>query len=44
MPDPTPESMFEHVYVEEHPLVSAEREQFLAYHASFEPAAEQVSA
>ncbi|MEP6629437.1 MAG: thiamine pyrophosphate-dependent enzyme, partial [Lapillicoccus sp.] len=36
MPDPTPVSMFDHVYVEDHPLVSAEREDFLAYQASFE--------
>jgi len=36
MPDPTPESMFDHIYVEEHPLVEAERAQFTAYQASFE--------
>ncbi len=36
MADPTPESMFDHVYVEDHPLVSAEREEFLAYQSSFE--------
>jgi len=36
MPDPAPESMFDHIYVEEHPLVEAEREQFLAYQASFD--------
>ena len=23
MPDPAPESMFDHIYVEEHPLVDA---------------------
>ncbi len=42
MPDPTPESMFEHIYVEDHPLVDAEREQFAAYQASF--AGEEVPA
>jgi pyruvate dehydrogenase E1 component alpha subunit len=36
MPDPAPESMFDHIYVEEHPLVAAERRQFAAYQASFE--------
>jgi pyruvate dehydrogenase E1 component alpha subunit len=38
MPDPTPESMFEHVYVEDHPLVQSERDQFVAYQAGFEGA------
>ncbi|MGV1007915.1 MAG: pyruvate dehydrogenase (acetyl-transferring) E1 component subunit alpha [Dermatophilaceae bacterium] len=38
MPDPPPESMFEHVYVEPHPLLDAERREFLAYQASFEGA------
>jgi 2-oxoisovalerate dehydrogenase E1 component alpha subunit len=42
MPDPTPESMFDHVYVEDHPLVDAEREEFAAYQASF--AGEEVPA
>jgi 2-oxoisovalerate dehydrogenase E1 component alpha subunit len=42
MPDPTPESMFEHIYVEDHPLVEAEREQFAAYQSSF--AGEEVPA
>ena len=36
MPDPTGESMFDHVYVEDHPLLAAEREQFVAYQASFD--------
>ncbi len=36
MPDPAPESMFDHIYVEEHPLVEAERRQFVAYQASFD--------
>ena len=36
MPDPEPSSLFDHVYVEEHPLVEAERAGFAAYTASFE--------
>lgn len=36
MPDPAPESMFDHVYVEETPLVAAERGEFVEYHAGFE--------
>ncbi|KRF28176.1 pyruvate dehydrogenase (acetyl-transferring) E1 component subunit alpha [Phycicoccus sp. Soil802] len=36
MPDPTPDSMFDHIYVEEHPVVEAERREFAAYHAGFE--------
>jgi pyruvate dehydrogenase E1 component alpha subunit len=36
MPDPDPLSMFDHVYVDEHALVEAERAQFAAYSASFE--------
>ncbi|MGZ4652835.1 pyruvate dehydrogenase (acetyl-transferring) E1 component subunit alpha [Oryzihumus sp.] len=36
MPDPEPLSMFDHIYVEEHPVVEAERAEFAAYHASFE--------
>ncbi|MEP6797857.1 MAG: thiamine pyrophosphate-dependent enzyme, partial [Lapillicoccus sp.] len=36
MPDPSGESMFDNVYVEPHPLLAAEREQFLAYQASFD--------
>jgi pyruvate dehydrogenase E1 component alpha subunit len=35
MADPTPESMFDNIYVEQHPLVEEEREQFAAYQASF---------
>ena len=35
--DPPPATfIFDHVYAEPHPLVSAEREAFVAYHASFE--------
>ena len=33
MPDPSRSTMFDHVYVEEHPLVEAERAEFAAYHA-----------
>jgi len=36
MPDPEPMSMFDNVYVDEHPLVEAERAAFAAYTASFE--------
>jgi 2-oxoisovalerate dehydrogenase E1 component alpha subunit len=36
MPDPEPMTMFDHIYVEEHPLVEAERAEFAAYQASFE--------
>jgi pyruvate dehydrogenase E1 component alpha subunit len=36
MPDPEPLSMFDNVYVEEHPLIEAERAGFAAYAASFE--------
>ena len=36
MPDPEPLSMFDHIYVEEHPLVEAERAGFAAYSESFE--------
>ncbi len=35
MPDPPPAQIFEHVYAEPHPLVEAEREQFMAYLSSF---------
>jgi pyruvate dehydrogenase E1 component alpha subunit len=35
LPDPPIDSIFEHVYAEAHPLVSAERAQTAAYHASF---------
>jgi pyruvate dehydrogenase E1 component alpha subunit len=38
MPAPGPERMFSEVYAEESPLVAAQREAFLAYHASFEGA------
>ena len=36
MPDPAPGSMFDHIYVEEHPLIEAERAGFASYAASFE--------
>ncbi|MFB4300178.1 pyruvate dehydrogenase (acetyl-transferring) E1 component subunit alpha [Actinomadura sp. NTSP31] len=36
MPDPAPLSMFEHVYAEDHPLMTEEQERFAAYLASFE--------
>jgi 2-oxoisovalerate dehydrogenase E1 component alpha subunit len=36
MADPEPTSMFDHIYVEEHPLVEAERREFADYHAGFE--------
>ncbi len=35
MEDPTGDSMFDHVYVEEHPLVEKERREFAEYHAGF---------
>jgi 2-oxoisovalerate dehydrogenase E1 component alpha subunit len=35
MPDPQPLDMFDHVYVDEHPLVTQERAEFAAYRASF---------
>lgn len=35
MPDPDPLAMFDHIYVEDHPVVAAERAEFEAYHASF---------
>ena len=35
-PTPRRSSMFDHIYVEEHPLVEAERAEFAAYAASFE--------
>jgi len=38
MPAPAPDRMFSQVYAEESPLVAAQREGFLAYHASFEGA------
>ena len=42
MPNPDPRTMFDHAYVDPHPLVDAERREFTAYHDSFETA-EQVS-
>ena len=38
MPAPAPDRMFSQVYAEESPLVAAQREAYLAYHASFEGA------
>jgi 2-oxoisovalerate dehydrogenase E1 component alpha subunit len=38
MPAPAPDRIFSEVYAEESPLVAAQREAFLAYHASFEGA------
>jgi 2-oxoisovalerate dehydrogenase E1 component alpha subunit len=38
MPAPGPERMFSEVYAAESPQVAAQREQYLAYHASFEGA------
>ncbi len=38
MPDPAGTEMFDHVYVEPHPLVAKERAEFTAYQASFEGA------
>jgi 2-oxoisovalerate dehydrogenase E1 component alpha subunit len=35
MPQPGPERIFSHVYVEESPPLAAQREEYLAYHASF---------
>jgi 2-oxoisovalerate dehydrogenase E1 component alpha subunit len=40
MPDPRPLDMFDHQYVDPHPLVAEERAQFAAYHASFADVAE----
>jgi 2-oxoisovalerate dehydrogenase E1 component alpha subunit len=36
MPDPDPTVMFDHVYAEQTPPLAAQREEFVAYHASFE--------
>ena len=36
MPDPDPHQMFDHVYVDPHPLLDAERAEFTAYHDSFD--------
>jgi pyruvate dehydrogenase E1 component alpha subunit len=35
MPNPGPERIFSKVYAEESPHVAAQRDEFLAYHASF---------
>jgi pyruvate dehydrogenase E1 component alpha subunit len=35
LPNPAPETMFDHVYREDHPLVAEERAWFEQYHASF---------
>ena len=39
MPDPTPLSLFDHVYTEKNAIVDAERAQYAAYLDSFEEAA-----
>ena len=36
MPNPEPDTMFDHAYREPHPLVDEEREWFAGYRASFE--------
>jgi 2-oxoisovalerate dehydrogenase E1 component alpha subunit len=36
MPDPEPTEMFDHVYAEQTPPLAAQREEFVAYRASFE--------
>ncbi len=36
MVDPDPRTMFDHAYVDPHPLVDAERAEFIAYHEGFE--------
>jgi 2-oxoisovalerate dehydrogenase E1 component subunit alpha len=36
MPDPDPTSMFDHVYAEQTPPLAAQRDEFVAYHESFE--------
>jgi pyruvate dehydrogenase E1 component alpha subunit len=38
MADPEPESLFEHVYADAHPLLDAERDAYLSYLAEFEDA------
>ncbi|UOY00756.1 pyruvate dehydrogenase (acetyl-transferring) E1 component subunit alpha [Blastococcus sp. PRF04-17] len=35
MPDPVPAEMFDHVYAEQTPHLAAQRDEFVAYHASF---------
>ena len=35
MPDPDPQQMFDHAYVDPHPLIDAERAEFTTYHDSF---------
>jgi 2-oxoisovalerate dehydrogenase E1 component alpha subunit len=36
LPDPSPLSIFDHVYADAHPLIDEEREQFAAYLDTFE--------
>ncbi|MGH3392987.1 MAG: pyruvate dehydrogenase (acetyl-transferring) E1 component subunit alpha [Actinomadura sp.] len=43
LPDPQPLAIFENVYGEPHALITEEQEQFAAYLASFEGAAEEAS-
>ena len=40
MPDPRPESIFDHVYAEPSALIDAERAEFVAYHESFDAGSE----
>ena len=44
LPNPAPEAIFEHVYAEETDELRAQREEFLAYRASFDEHHEGVSA
>jgi pyruvate dehydrogenase E1 component alpha subunit len=42
MEDPDPVRMFDHAYAEPHPVVDAEREEYLAYVAQFEDEEERA--
>jgi pyruvate dehydrogenase E1 component alpha subunit len=42
MEDPDPVHMFDHPYAEPHPIVDAEREEYLAYVAQFEDDGEET--
>jgi pyruvate dehydrogenase E1 component alpha subunit len=41
MPDPVPTSMFDHVYAEQTPHLAQQREEFVAYHSSFDTASSE---